>query len=62
MRPLLSQWRWLLVIRHHFRPGPDQRMQALVGHRHIWGPCKWNGQYYYARCLYSESCTARIAC
>lgn len=40
----------------------DGEIQTLVYHIHQWGACKYNGQYWYARCVVTESCTARIAC
>ena len=42
-------------------PGNSQA-NPLVSHIHQWGACKWNGQWWYARCVAMESCTARIAC
>lgn len=63
--------RWLRIVASWFggfRPPPgaapveDSDVQALVSHVHLWGPCKWNGQYWYARCIRYEWCTARLAC
>ena len=42
---------------------PDgPHVQPLISHTHLWDRCRWNGQYWYARCIRYEWCTARIAC
>lgn len=43
-------------------PLDDEPQPRSLTHQHVWGSCKWNGQYWYARCVALESCTARIAC
>jgi len=48
------------LLKHLEPEGPHVR--SLMSHRHVWGSCRWNGQYWYARCVAVESCTARIAC
>lgn len=60
---------WVRVALHLIRPqditnAPEQpgHVQPLLTHRHVWGSCKWSGQYWYARCVAYEWCTARIAC
>lgn len=52
----------LHLLVHGPTPEPQGGVQPLVSHTHVWGGCKWNGQYWYARCIAYEWCTARIAC
>lgn len=47
----------------HEPPGPNgDHVHSLISHQHRWDRCRWNGQYWYARCVAYEWCTARIAC
>lgn len=62
LRRIGSQWRWLPVFWYGLKPATDGSRPVFLTHRHTWGPCKWNGQYWYARCIAYEWCTARIAC
>lgn len=59
MRWLRRVWSWRLWFA---RPEPGSGVQPLVSHIHQWGPCRYNGQYWYARCIAYEWCTARAAC
>lgn len=43
-------------------PSSPDDLHPLMVHVHQWGPCKWNGQYWYSLCLASESCGAKRAC
>lgn len=42
-------------------PGGGQ-VQPLVAHVHQWSRCYYSAPYWWARCVATESCTARIAC
>ena len=48
---------------HGPTPEPEPSdVRSLMSHTHVWDRCRWSGQYWYARCIAVESCTARIAC
>jgi hypothetical protein len=46
---------------HGYEP-QARNVQPFLQHVHRWDLCRWNGQYWYARCVSAEWCTARRAC
>ena len=60
---------WLRIVCHLIRPeqvtvAPVEQPQPmmLMGHAHVWDRCRLYGQYWFARCVAYEWCTAKIAC